>query len=340
MTHLYCRVDASEAIGIGHFMRCFALAQHWRDQEAPVTFVGSLPQPLDELLASEGISREPVRHVHPHAADLEGSVRTIPTGAVVVLDGYHFDSSYQRALGANRRLLVIDDTGHLDEYFGYALLNQNLGAESIRYAKAPAIRLLGPTYALLRRSFRTRRGPRTSPESIGRILISFGGSDAGNVTLRVLAALDRCREGALEARVVVGPLNPHGRALREFSRDHDWAVLVEGATDLAPEMESADVAIAGSGSICWELAVLGVPSLLLAQAENQVPLGTEMESAGAAFFAGRASSLDDDSIADAVRHLLLARDRWQPMGDAATKIIDGDGVARVTDVLRRGLVRD
>ena len=64
----------------------------------------------------------------------------------IVIDGYRFDAAYHAALRpAAWPLLVIDDYAHLPYYDADLLLNQNLGAERLRYSGPPAMnRLLGP----------------------------------------------------------------------------------------------------------------------------------------------------------------------------------------------------
>ena len=136
--HLYVRVDASSRTGLGHFVRCFALGQHWRDARCDVTFVGSYPEPLAMMLEAERIAAAAVPRPHPDERDLPATLEAIPDGALTVLDGYHFDHEYQKALAESRRLLVIDDVGHLPAYAGAALLNANLAAAEVEYAHAPA----------------------------------------------------------------------------------------------------------------------------------------------------------------------------------------------------------
>jgi UDP-2,4-diacetamido-2,4,6-trideoxy-beta-L-altropyranose hydrolase len=331
---LYVRVDASTAIGVGHFMRCLALAQHWLDTGGRVRFIGRFPASLEARLGEEGIAHTAIADSHPAERDLETTLATIPPAAIIVVDGYHFDVAYQTALAARGRLLVVDDMG-ARQYAGYALLNQNLGADTIDYGQAPAIRLLGPRYALLRREFRRLAGaPRDFARPATRVLVTLGGGDERNVTALALEALARSRHEDLEIRVLVGPANPFAASLRETSSGRPSIAIVEHSPDVAEEMRRADVAIAAAGTSAWELAVTGVPSVLIAIADNQLPTAAALDARGAAVSAGPAATLDAGALQQAVDELIDSPDRRQYLSRAASALVDGDGVVRVTEVLK------
>ena len=56
MTELFVRVEAGPDIGWGHFMRCFAVAQAWKDLGHAVHFVcAALPEILRARLQEEGL---------------------------------------------------------------------------------------------------------------------------------------------------------------------------------------------------------------------------------------------------------------------------------------------
>ena len=58
----------------------------------------------------------------------------INKNAWVLVDGYHFNENYHQALKkAGCNLIVLDDTGHLNEYSPDILLNPNPYAGNIDY---------------------------------------------------------------------------------------------------------------------------------------------------------------------------------------------------------------
>ncbi len=331
---LFVRVDATPHTGLGHFMRCLALAEHWRDTGREATFIGRYTPTLAARLANEGIANARLETSHPDRRDLLATLDLVPNGALVVLDGYGFDYEYQQSLAYGRTLLVIDDTGHLPAYAGSMLLNPNIDAERVVYAQAPEHRLLGARYALLRREFRTLRETLTVRSgSVGKLLVSLGGADAANCTLKVLAAIVHADIELEAVRVIVGPLNPHRAALDAFTDTYGWIGLVEDPADMSEQLSWADAAIASAGSIFFELAVLGLPSVLLAVADNQLPVGKAAARLGAAIFAGDARELDWRSIAAVLGGTLGDERQMRSLAANAVKLIDGNGVARVQDAL-------
>ena len=84
------------------------------------------------------------------------------------------------------------------------------------------------------------------------------------------------RRSDLEVHLIVGPANPRFEALRQIREQLGIACeLVVDPPNMASEMIRSDLAVTAAGSTCWELAVLGVPALLvIVTAENQARFGS------------------------------------------------------------------
>jgi UDP-2,4-diacetamido-2,4,6-trideoxy-beta-L-altropyranose hydrolase len=264
--------------------------------------------------------------------------------AYVVLDGYDFDSEYQRAVRAGGcRLLVIDDTVRLTHYDADILLNQNLGAVELKYdCNSDAVVLLGPEYALLRREFIFWRSRlHTVPETARKILVTLGGSDPDNVTLNVIQALRGLEITRLQIRVVAGPANPHIEELRDAAAAFPGGLeLLSAVSDMAPLMAWADLAITAAGSTCWELACLGLPAVSLVIAENQRGIAEELGTAGVVFNLGWHAEVSSERLATAVDGLLFSSFRRLRMSQKGRALVDGKGTERVVSaLLQRDCIR-
>ncbi|MCG6537254.1 MAG: UDP-2,4-diacetamido-2,4,6-trideoxy-beta-L-altropyranose hydrolase, partial [Syntrophales bacterium LBB04] len=190
---LVLRVDAGIEIGMGHLMRCTALARAWQKSGGAVVFLSWFEEEvLREHLRRESFPVLPISSPHPAGEDLAETLRVLHDNesrhcgkALLALDGYHFDGTYQQALaGSVERLLVVDDTVRLPYYHADMILNQNLGAEALSYpCDADTVKLLGLRYVLLRPQFAEFMDwRRDAPERARRILVSMGGSEPDNVT--------------------------------------------------------------------------------------------------------------------------------------------------------------
>ena len=334
---LLIRADADSRIGVGHVMRCLALAQAWQDSGGEAVFVAAeIPGGLDGRLRQEEIElvRITVPVGGPEDAAATLAVACDQKAAWVVVDGYRFSAQYFDALRqAGVRGLAIDDMGHLERYPVNALLNQNLSATPAVYhgrAGSSTTLLLGPRFSLLRREFR-RIPPRPQPglHEPRRVLVTFGGADHENLTGDVLGNLQRTVRRDLHVIVLAGAANPHVPQLRELAAGMRFSCEVRvDVSNVAELMAWADAAITAGGSTVWELASLGVPALIGAVERNQL-MGISALSEVPFFHATPAGELLSSDIGDRLERL------WDKQESRSGSGFDALGASRVVDFLRK-----
>ena len=307
---LVVRTDATPAMGLGHAMRCLALAQAHRDAGGEVVFaMADPPEPFAARLAAESIA------VRPGATAAEtAAIAHAAAADWVVVDGYHLGPEYEAALA---RVLRIDD--HDADHDADLILRQGLGAREGERV------LAGPRYALLRREFRRwAGGDRAVSERVRRVLVTLGGGDPGPVVDTVLAALTR---EDLEVQWITGPLNPR--------RDAPPGVeVVVDATDMPERMQWADLAVTAAGSTSWELARVGTPQVAIELADNQRPVARALAEHGIAVRAGWHADLDVATLARAIDG--LTEERRAEMSRRGRAAIDGQGAVRVLEAMGLG----
>ena len=339
---LLIRTDASVQIGTGHLMRCLALAQAWQDAGGRAVFLMATKAPaLESRLQSEDME---VVHLSVQPGSIDDAIQTSyyahQVGADrIVVDGYHFGTDYQRILKNQKcQLLLIDDLGSFEYYYADLILNQNVYAHEELYRnREPYTQLLlGTRYALIRREFlKWRDWKREIPEVARKVLVTMGGSDPDNVTLKVIQALQQVDIDGLEVIVVVGGSNPHYEELRSAVQDSCFPIRLESnVTDMPALMAWADVAISAGGSTCWEIAFMGLPSLVLVLSENQQRIATGLDEAGIALNVGWCT---EASIAQVTKTLVVLLEdrglRWR-MGQQGKELMDGLGSGRTMKFLQ------
>ena len=339
---LLIRADATTQMGTGHVMRCLALAQAWRASGGEATFLQSSESAaLANRLAAE--SFQVVRQsALPGSCDdgVHTSAQARALGAQwIVLDGYHFGIPMHEAIRqAGHRLLQVDDMGAGDRYIANVILNQNCHASEALYCNRTRDTelLLGTQYTLLRQEFLARQtSARSIPAKARKVLVTLGGSDPDNATLKVVRAL-RQLNTRIEAKVLVGPANPYHGELQRALDPTSSIELVTSTVAMPTFMEWADIAISGGGSTCWELAFMGLPSLILVLADNQAGVAHDMHRHGAAINLGCYAAVHHGDIAEALGNLLDSHQKRSDMAAQGRQLVDGRGAQRVVRFLREG----
>jgi len=338
---LLIRADANVAMGTGHVMRCLALAQAWQDSGGRSVFAMAETTPsLERRLLEEGMQ---IERLATSGGTLEDAKKTCTVagredGDWIVVDGYQFGSAYQSEIKSGGfKLLFIDDNVHAEQYHADLLLNQNLHARPSLYAKRdPSARLLlGPRYAMLRREFRSWRDWRREITAVARkVLVTMGGSDPDNLTVRVIEAIRKLANPDLQTTVLIGGSNPYLQSVEELIDDQKLQMrLIVDCANVSEWMTWADVVVAGAGTTFWEMCFLGLPGLLIALAPNQEGIADAAGRLRLARNLGKQIEVDASTIAENLAALLNAESERMQQSSSGRKMVDGRGAERVVAFL-------
>lgn len=333
------RADGSPEIGTGHVMRCLALAQAWQDAGGKAIFamVESTSAIRGRLEAEACAAVTMLAEV----GSLDDALCTRDlaqrVGADwVVLDGYRFGPSYgEQICAGNWKVLFVDDCGANERYDADVILNQNLTASGSWYSqRRPDTQLLlGTRYSMLRREFAEwrawKRQIRRSPKNV---LLTLGGSTPEDLAACVLAAL--ASVGGITTFFVIGGSSSNVTRLQRLGNGSPGNIkLLTNVTDMPQLMAECDIAVSASGSVCWELCFMGLPSLLVDLAANQTPVAEQLHSRGYAIHVGDGPTLDPEKLAIAIAGLLESHEERTALAQRGRQLVDGRGSERVVAAL-------
>ena len=330
------RVDSSIQIGLGHLMRCVALADELKREGCTVTFLcraleGNLIESVEHkviVLEKNDDFQSDDLYLNwlgaTQGRDAEQTIKVMPKMTdLLVVDSYALGQYWHQKLRAHtKKILVIDDLA--DRQFDCdILLNQNLGVEEKVYeGRVPrdCKLLLGCNYALLRPEFSETRTKalekRRYNTEIENILVSLGGSDIDNVTYDILQQLD----SKFNIVVVLGKTSPNIKMIKAYAENKNIEVIVD-ANNMSELMLNADIAIGAGGSTSWERCCLGLPTLLCVLADNQRDAAERLEALGAVIII---NNLKTD-----LQLIIENSDYQNIMSNNAKSICDGLGCKRV-----------
>lgn len=105
-------------------------------------------------------------------------------------------------------------------------------------------------------------------EKVRRVFISFGGADPQNYSDRLLNIIQKDKYNHFEFIVVLGRAKENVDTLLKYNNGNNIKVLYDVAN--MPEiMSSCDIAITSRGRTGYELAMLGIPSIAMAQNKRE-----------------------------------------------------------------------
>lgn len=201
---------------------------------------------------------------------------------------------------------------------------------------SPAARTLeGFPYALLDSCYVSahHRALERKFEGCGsRLLISMGARDSKNVTGIILDACERL-SGLDEIHVLLGEQADHIDRIARKVAGTAGAKLIVDCEDMIAEYQWAQIAVGAGGVSMLERMCCGLPSLVVAQTENQhLNIRTAIDG-GAIFYLGGAEQLNANIVRRNLQGLITSATRLSDLRIAGLGLVDGLGAKRAAKVL-------
>lgn len=302
--------EAGRTVGLGHLTRCSSLYEAFKEKGVVPHLVINADDTVEEIFF-ENKKTERFNWLKERPR-LFGLVKETD---IAIIDSYLADLKLYEAVSQRTRLLVsMDDYRRLDYPRG-VVINAALSASELDYPKKDGIRyLLGTGYVALRREFWEVPRKRIKT-SVKRTLLTFGRYDTTN-TIPYVSNILTCNYPALGKSALIG----------------------KGAEGLKEMIERCDMAISAGGQTLCELVRVGVPTIAVATAENQLNNIMGLERAGAVKYAGRWGTGDDigGNIIKALEDM-KGRGAREDLSSRARSVIDGKGPLRIVDFLMKTL---
>jgi len=314
------RADASSTIGMGHRVRCEALADELRRRGWDVTFCVSSSEhyyksTCDKLLASETEFFEKASE-----ADL------------AIVDHYAYDAiAFHELFTYQSNVLTVDDCNDRGMLDCRWLVNP----VTTHYRDADFTCMSGPQYALLRRQFAEQRVHLLPFSRREKLVLAFGGTDPAGLTLPVLKSLGKTGFCLSHIKVMIGEGVSERQEISAFCREHG-VELGTSVENVAGFLSNARLAISAAGGSLFELACMGVPAVFVPVADNQFGALRQHVEAGWCQEAN-ASYSDVEALVTQAIELWQDEATLEQYHLRALKLVDGKGVERVIDKIENDL---
>jgi UDP-2,4-diacetamido-2,4,6-trideoxy-beta-L-altropyranose hydrolase len=312
--------EGGKTIGMGHLSRSVNIARALKRNSVPFDFLINDDESVKARLEAEGFEFRVV------GLSPEG-VQKISSGTVVIDTKKDLSGLAALLKERGKRVVVIDNASSAEAdlsvypspfYRGERRANERGGSD----------------YLIIGDNFIRERGAlaQVKPFKPFKVLITMGGADPFNLTEQVVNAIERL--DGVEATVVIGPASKPTQFLKRFieSGSEKFRFLYNVA-DMAPVMSSCHIAFTAVGTTVYELAYLGVPSVVIANYPNDDSDLRELKELGISFGLGYYKDVNAPMIRGAVKSLMKRENLLELMSRKAHALTDGRGAFRIASCI-------
>lgn len=323
---VFFRADGGNHIGLGHLVRCIALAQ-MIESHFNINFVcRSIPEKIANDIDQLQFKLIRIKEEEEFLALLK------PVD-IVVLDSYELDSSYQKKVKAKGCKLVYIDDLNQQSFLADLIINHTPNVNGVDYhAQLYTQYALGLSYVLLRPIFLKAAKEPKIKLPIKTAFVCFGGSDSKNLTQLVVDVLkkDKRFEHIL---IVTGAAYAHLNELEQAIKNDSRCKLSHAITseEICELMQKAQLAIVPASGILQEAIAVGCRIISGTYVDNQKNIFEKYNALGA-FESAEDFSRD---------HLINAIDRSFENEDLPIKTyIDGNSCVRLLNAFEQLVKQD
>jgi spore coat polysaccharide biosynthesis predicted glycosyltransferase SpsG len=337
------RCDASPEIGMGHVVRCLALADVLREKySVGVGFAMRNGELGFEIVKRAGypVFPAPEEGSLDYGAWLKDAMKRL--GASLIFVDVRDDLSrptLAELKSENYVVAALDDSSE-----------RRLAADLAFYSPVPQVtradwkefkgqKFVGWEWTILRAQFRqpvSRSPTRTQSKTQGKkcsLLVAMGGTDPAGLTLQAVRALDRLAE-EFETRIVLGAGFQHRPVFEKILEKASRKFLVQtDVSDMRTVMAECDLAVCSFGMTAYELAAMGVPAIYLCLTPDHAESASAFADAGMGWSLGVFSEVGVGQLAEATERLIRDSALREKMSVRAQALMDGDGADRIAKIL-------
>ena len=273
---IYFRVDCSFSIGSGHLKRCLTIAEHFKKLKYKIIFLTKfkniefekLNKKFSIIYINKFISykNEP-RYISKKINKLQKNI--------IIVDKYELDIIwYNNIKKFFHKVVVIDDFANkkyncdilINQNYGYSHKNfKNLVPKHSKFILSPRFNLINDkVYDLVEKSLIYRK-----KKSFKNISISFGASDTNNHAIKILNLLKKIQTiQNYNINLYLGSNSKNYSIYKKFNKYLNLKIYRDNSLYLKNIIKN-DLVIGSAGVSLIERCILGIPSILLNDSENQ-----------------------------------------------------------------------
>lgn len=310
------KTKISHVQGAGDFTSSLALGRELRKQDKGVFFLINGDRRASSIIKDNGFQAKNV-----HAVD----------EVEMFLSGKTFDISILNQLDTgmeelglfkkhSRKLVTIEDSGRpsLLADLRFNILYPRSGSIT-DFEFMPLSEIFQSKHEMVKKI----------NKKVSNVLVMQGGSDTHGFMPKILRSLNGF-EPSIKMNIVLGPYFSHTKelnaAMRGSCREFN---ITSKCDDLSDFMMQADIAISAAGNTLFELACLGVPTIVVCGEKFEKITARRLEKERFCINLGFGTDVTEEDILSTLIKLINDRNLRLAMSKKGKELVDGAGIKRI-----------
>lgn len=315
------RADGYKKLGMGHIYHCLALAYNLTGHEVMFVTKEQYPEGVNKIKNSfmpytliKG-DDDFFKYLREWKAD------------IVVNDCLDTNKEYMKKLkNIVNRVVTIEDLGEGTEYAD-AVINALYNKE----IKSPK-QYTGEKYICLRDEFLINT-PKEFSREVNNVLVMFGGTDPSNLTKKIYNLAVKLNESY--PNIIFTFITGSGYDSEKngiYTQEEKKIYILNDVKRVGDYMRNADLAFTSQGRTVFELASLGIPSIVLAQ-NNREQLHTFAQMQNGFLNLGLGKDISEETIESTFKWLVETEQIRYEMRGLMLRHNLKKGINRVIDII-------
>lgn len=243
------RCDFGKIHGLGHFKRCLNLANDLKKKKIKSTFIINNDKKIKNIIKD---NNHKFIIINGEEISINEDVSwNTKKDNVLIFDSRNLNNKYLNRFKYGFKC-CFDDNLYRDLNCSI-LINNNLWIKKNLYSKNSNRKLLvGFKYNTVNDDTFVSKQKRDG------LLISFGGEDPDNITLKIIKYI-RNYFNSKKIFVILGPYHPDKKSIKDFTKKMNNIKLINNPKNLKPYYDLCNLAITACGTTIYELIASKIP---------------------------------------------------------------------------------
>jgi UDP-2,4-diacetamido-2,4,6-trideoxy-beta-L-altropyranose hydrolase len=344
--NFFIRIDANKSIGYGHFFRTLVLAEKLKLFKANVKFIFNKNPKISEILKKKKISffqlNNDKKNIQLNINEIKwlSKAKQRKKGVFLIVDHPLADTKYLRGAKKISDYLLVFVVDHLKEryYYGDILINQNYKAKSVDIkSEKNSLKLVGSKFVLIRNNFIKLKKKYNKQNSI---FANFGGADSLDFSFKLVKIFarffEKIRIKKIKLNLIVGPGYNNFFRIRNFVKNIKGIKIYKNPKNFNSIISNSKIAIVSAGTICWELAYLGILGIIVPVSRNQNRVAKQLNKDEYFYSIEKKIFSSKNIMINKIKFLFENYDYIMKNKERKLRtLVDGKGVDRIFDNIKK-----